>query len=136
MVSGLGGISGLGLVLGVDGGTFVFDISDITVVVVSGVGDGLDTAIGKSDLVRSRHSLAVSGLLGVEVGARVVISNSVLESIGLGGLFVLGLMVGSGLVGGGGSIGGGRGVGWGRGAGGDGHRDSHEGSEDGVAKHN
>ena len=81
MVSGLGGgVVGLGFVLGVDGGTFVFDISDVTVVVVSGVGDGLDTTIGKSNLVRSGDSLAVGGFLGVEVGARVVIGNSVLES--------------------------------------------------------
>ena len=77
-------VSGLGFVLGVDGGTFVFDISDVTVVVVSGVGDGLDTTIGKSNLVRSGDSLAVGGFLGVEVGARVVIGNSVLVGEGLG----------------------------------------------------
>ena len=35
--------------LGVDRGTFVFDISNITIVVISGVGDGLDTTIGKSN---------------------------------------------------------------------------------------
>ena len=43
---------------GVDRDTFVFDISDITVVVISGVGHSLDTAIGKSNLVRSRDSFA------------------------------------------------------------------------------
>ena len=63
MVSGLGGgvVSGLGFVFGgirVVSFTGVADISDITVVVVSGVGHSLDTAIGKSNLVRSRDSFA------------------------------------------------------------------------------
>ena len=80
LVGGGSGLVGLGFVLGVDSLAFVFDISDVTVVVVSGVGDGLDTTIGKSNLVRSGDSLAVGGFLGVEVGARVVIGNSVLES--------------------------------------------------------
>ena len=53
---GRGGVVRFGF--GVDGDTFVFDISDITVVVVSGVGHSLDTAIGKSNLVRSRDSFA------------------------------------------------------------------------------
>ena len=48
MISGLGGgVVRLGL--RVDGDTFVADISNITVVVISGVGDGLDTTIGKSN---------------------------------------------------------------------------------------
>jgi len=41
LVSGRSGLVGLGFVLGVDSLAFVFDISDITVVVVSGVGDDL-----------------------------------------------------------------------------------------------
>ena len=61
-------------------GSFVFDISDESVVVVSGVGDSLDTSVGKVDLVRSRGYLAIRGFLGVEVSLGVVISNSVLES--------------------------------------------------------
>ena len=121
-------VSGLGFVLGVDGGTFVFDISDVTVVVVSGVGDGLDTTIGKSNLVRSGDSLAVGGFLGVEVGARVVIGNSVLESVGFGGFVVMGrsrCMV----------RGRGRGVIGSWGSSGKSHGDSHEGSEGSNAKH-
>ena len=48
MISGLGGgVVRLGL--RVDGDTFVFDISNITIVVISSVGDGLDTTIGKSN---------------------------------------------------------------------------------------
>ena len=56
IAGGRGSMVRLGL--GVDGDTFVFDISDITVVVISGVGNGLDTTIGKSNLVRSRDSFA------------------------------------------------------------------------------
>ena len=125
MVSGLGGgVVGLGFVLGVDGSTFVFDISDVTVVVVSGVGDSLDTAVGEGNLVGSGDSLAVSGLLGVEVGARVIVSNSVLESVGFGGLF----LVGSG------GVGGGRGVVGGGGCG-ESSGDGQEGSEGGKTEH-
>ena len=66
--------------LRVDRGTFIFDISDISVVVISSVGHGLDTAIGKSNLVGSSNDFAVSRFLSVEVGTRVVI----LDSIGIG----------------------------------------------------
>ena len=109
--SGGRGISGGGLVgrgrgirlsLGVDGGTLVGNLGDVTVVVVSGVGHGLDSAIGKSNLV---GSLDVSGGIGVlgslEVSLGVVVSDTVLESIG-GGL-LLALNIGSrGVVGSGG----------------------------------
>jgi hypothetical protein len=131
VISGLGGgVVRLGL--GVDGGTFVFDISDITVVVISGVGDGLDTTIGKSNLVRSSDNFAISGLLSVEFGSGVVIGNTVLESIRLGGLIgVFGMrsrVVRSG------------GICWGRGSvcwGSSGESDgnSHEGGEGGNTKH-
>ena len=115
LVSGSGLVGsrlvGLGLVLRVGGLALVLDIGNVAVVVVSGVGHGLDTAIGKVDLVGARDGLAVSGLLGVELGAGVVIRDSVLVSVGLGGLVILGLrVVGSrgGVVGGGvGSKGGG-----------------------------
>merc|ERR1712212_1444858 len=83
MVSGSGcWVVRLGL--WVDWGTFVFDISDISVVVISGVGHGLDTTIGKSNLVRSRNGFAISVLLGTEFGTGVIIGNTVLESIGFG----------------------------------------------------
>ena len=56
LVSGSRGVLGGGLVfgfIGVLGNTFVFDISDKSIFVVSGVGHGLDTAIGKVDTVRT-----------------------------------------------------------------------------------
>ena len=65
----------------VNWGTFVFDISDETIVVISSVCYSLYTAIGKVDLVRSGGSFAIRGFLGVEVSLGVVISNSVLESV-------------------------------------------------------
>jgi hypothetical protein len=111
VIAGFGGgvVSGLGFVFGVDRGAFVFDISDVTVVVVSSVGHGLDTTVGKGNLVGARNGLTVSGFLGVEVGTRVVIMDTVLESIRLGGFFLVGVgsggVVGSGsrgVVGGGG----------------------------------
>merc|ERR1712018_928627 len=75
--------------LGVDGGAFVFDISNITVVVISSVGHYLDTAIRKSNLVRSRNGFAVSSFLSIEFGTGVIIGNTVLESIRLGGLIIV-----------------------------------------------
>ena len=72
----------------VDWGTFVFDISDESVVVISGVGDSLDTSVGKVDLVRSSGYLAIRGFLGVEVSLGVIISNSVLESKWSWGVFL------------------------------------------------
>jgi hypothetical protein len=122
---GRGGVVRFGF--GVDGDTFVFDISDITVVVVSGVGHSLDTAIGKSNLVRSRDSFAVSGFLGVEVSSGVVILDSVLESVWFWGFIVM-------RSGGGGMV-------WGRGvirgwrSSGESHRYSHEGSDNGKTEH-
>merc|ERR1712029_1105955 len=87
MISGLGGgVVRLGL--GVDGGTFVFDISNVSVVAVSSVGHSLDTAIGKGNLIRSRNGFAISGLLSVKLSTRVVIGNTVLESIRLGGFII------------------------------------------------
>ena len=102
LVCGRSGLVGLGFVLGVDSLAFVFDISDVAVVVVSGVGDSLDATIGQSDGVGSGDNLTVSGLLGVEVGTRVVILDGVGVRVGLG------LVVGLGFVGRGGFVGGGR----------------------------
>ena len=118
--------------LRVDWSAFIFDIGNKTVVVISSVGHSLDTAIGKSNLVRSRNGFAVSGLLSVEFGSGVVIGNTVLESIRLGGLIgVFGMrsrVVGS------------RGICWGRGSvcwGSSGESDgnSHEGGEGSNTKH-
>ena len=130
MIAGFGGgvVSGLGFVFGVDGGAFVFDISDVTVVVVSGVGHGLDTTVGKGNLVGARNGLTVSGFLGVEVGTRVVIMDTVLESIRLGGFFLVG--VGSrGVV-----RSGSRGV-VGGGGGGKSHGSGQKSGEDGKTEH-
>ena len=121
-----GGIVRLGL--RVDRGTFIFDISNISVVVISSVGHSLDTTIGKSNLVRSGNGFAISGLLGVEFGAGVVIGNTVLESVGFGGFVVMGrsrcVVRGRD-----------RGVIGSWGSSGKSHGDSHEGSEGSNAKH-
>ena len=64
----------LGLVFWVDWGTFVFDISDETVVVVSGVSYSLDTAIGKMDNVGSSNvSASILVFVLGEVSTRVTV---------------------------------------------------------------
>merc|ERR1712066_1022366 len=88
---GRGGVavSLLGL-RGVDGGSLVCDISDKSVDVVSGVGGGLDSAVGKSN-----HEATGNDTVGIlcfcllEVGLAVVISNSVFISIRLRGELLL-----------------------------------------------
>jgi hypothetical protein len=134
MVDGFWGVfGGRGRVvrfgLGVDSGAFVFDISNITVVVISGVGHGLDTAIGKSNLVRSSHNFAISGLLSVKLSTRVGIGNTVLESIRLRGLII----VGGSMVGCWGMVWGWCSISWG--SSGDGDGNSHEGSKGSKTKH-
>ena len=52
------GLVGFGFVFGVDGLSGVGDISDITIVVIGGVGYSLDTAIGKVYGVGATDSLA------------------------------------------------------------------------------
>jgi hypothetical protein len=97
---GRGGL--VSLSLGVDGGTLVGDLSNVAVVVVSGVGNGLDSAVGKGNLVGTGDVAAwVGGLGGLEVRLGVVIGNTVLESIRFG-LFLLGVIGSGGVVGGGG----------------------------------
>ena len=80
---------------GVDGGSLIGDISDETVVVVGGVGGGLDSAVGKGDHERSLH--ITTGILGLgllEVGLGVVIVDAILVGERLGGQLFL--LVGSG----------------------------------------
>merc|ERR550532_2651977 len=85
MVGGLGGDVGLGL--GVDGSALVGDLSDVAVDVVSSVLHGLDPAIGKGDLVRSRDdTVGIASLSSVEVGLGVVIGNTVGVGVRLRGL--------------------------------------------------
>ena len=109
MVSGGGLVGGGGVAVsllglrGVDGGSLVGDISDESVDVVSGVGGGLDSAVGKSN-----HEATGNDTVGIlcfcllEVGLAVVISDSVLISIRLRGELLWG-------IGSGGAIGGGAG---------------------------
>jgi len=95
--------------LGVDSGSLVGHIGNIAVISVGGVGDVLDSAIGKSNGVRSGDIAGTIGLLlALEVGLGVVISHSVGEGVG-GDLIgvLLGLVSGSGLVSRG------RGISWG-----------------------
>ena len=66
MVGGLGGDIGLGL--RVDRGTFIFDISNISIVVISCVGNILDTAIREVDSVGAAHStISITCLSSFEV---------------------------------------------------------------------
>jgi len=76
--------SGLvGLLLWVDSGSSVGDISDKSIISIAGVGHSLDSAIGKSDRVRSLDIAGtIRGLLSVEVGLGVVIGNGVGVSVG------------------------------------------------------
>uniref|UniRef100_A0A0K2TEN8 Uncharacterized protein n=1 Tax=Lepeophtheirus salmonis TaxID=72036 RepID=A0A0K2TEN8_LEPSM len=74
----------LGFILGVGWDTLVFDISDKSSIVISSISYSLDTAIGKSNLIGSSNSLGIRVFLCSELGSRVVISNTVLEGIGLG----------------------------------------------------
>ena len=82
-------VSLLGL-WGVDGGSLVGDISDESVDMVSSVGGGLDSAIGKSN-----HEATGNKTVGIlcfcllEVGLAVVISHSVLVGERLGGELIL-----------------------------------------------
>uniref|UniRef100_A0A0K2V552 Uncharacterized protein n=1 Tax=Lepeophtheirus salmonis TaxID=72036 RepID=A0A0K2V552_LEPSM len=73
----------LGFILGISWDTLVFDISDESIVIISGVSDSLDTAIRKSNLIGSSDSLGIRVFLSSELGSRVVISNAVLEGIWL-----------------------------------------------------
>merc|ERR1719320_988434 len=97
---GLGGSIRLGL--RVVGNSLVRHISNITVVVVSGVVHGLGPAIRKSNGVGSGDgTIAIRGLSSVEGSLGVVISNTILVGVGLRSLLVLsrGVIGGSRLVG-------------------------------------
>ena len=103
---GVGGGGGVALSLlgirGVDGGSLIGDISDESVDVVSGVGGGLDSAVGKSN-----HEATGNNTVGIlcfcllEVGLAVVISNSVLVGKRLRGELLLLVDSHGGAVGGG-----------------------------------
>ena len=81
MVSGGGG--SVGLLLGVDSGALVGDISDVSVISVGGVLHVLDSAIGKSDGVSTLDVAGTIGsLLSVEVSLGVVVGDGVGEGVG------------------------------------------------------
>ena len=88
---GIGGLSGgIRLGLRVDRNSLIGDISNISVVVVSGVLDVLGPAIRKSDSVFSGHSsVGIRGLSGIEGSLGIIISNSVGERVGFNGLLLI-----------------------------------------------
>jgi len=94
------GCRGIRLGLRVDWDTLIGNISNITIVVVSGVLDILGTAIRKSNSVRSRNNtISIRGFSSVESSLGVIISNSILISVRLrGSLFlnIRGRLVGGG----------------------------------------
>ena len=72
---------------GVDSLSRVGDVSNETVGVVGGVGDGLDPAVGEGDRVGAINvSTGIAVLRGVEVGLGVVIGNTIGEGVWLRGL--------------------------------------------------
>merc|ERR1719293_656702 len=89
----------------VDRGSFIGNLSNKSIVVVSSVGGGLDSAIRKSNLERSSNfALGILGLSLLEVVLRVVINYSVFISKWLRGELLL-LVDRSWVVGSRGSIG-------------------------------
>ena len=64
---------------GVDGLSRVLDISNVTSVGISSVGNSLEATIGKVNVVFSLGGIAVAGLRGSKVGTAV----SVIDSIGV-----------------------------------------------------
>merc|ERR1712025_1516086 len=87
----------VGLGLGVNGNSLVGDLSNVAIDVVSSVGDLLGTAVREGHGVRAAHnSVSIRGLGSLEVGLRVVVSNSVGVGVGLGSLLVDRLVVGGG----------------------------------------
>merc|ERR1711922_26210 len=75
--------------------SLVGDISNIAIVATSGVLDVLGPAVRKSNRVGALDiAVVITGLSSVEGSLGVVVSNSVLEGVGLGGL-----VIGNGVVG-------------------------------------
>ena len=92
---------GIGLGLGVDSSSLVGHISNVSIITVGGVGDTLDSTIGKSNRVGALGVAgAIGGLVGAEAGLGVVIGHGVGVGVGQD-------LVGVDL----GLVGGGRGVG-------------------------
>ena len=103
VVSRLGGTVSTGGLRGVDGGSLVGNIGDESVVVIGGVGGGLDPTVRKSDHERSGNvSGGILGLGLLEVGLAVIVVDSVLVGKGLGSKLLLlvrsGCSIGRGMV--------------------------------------
>ena len=79
-----------GFVFGVFGLSGVFNLGDVAAVVISGVADGLGTAIGQENVVGSGDDFTVAALLVAEVVVGVVIDDLVGEIVWHGGLFING----------------------------------------------
>ena len=74
---------GIGLGLGVDSGSLVGHIGDVSIITVGGVGDTLDSTIGKSNGVGALGIAGtIGGLIGAEAGLGVVISHGVGVGVG------------------------------------------------------
>ena len=110
-----GGSITLAMVWGVVWDSFVFDISDVSVFVISMVGDNLGTTIGKSHSVFSGYnSVFILSFFLVKVGARVFITDSISVGERTGWDFVASMVrggMGGGVVRGGGAGRGGEGGG-------------------------
>ena len=75
---------------GIDGLTRVLDVSNVTIG-ISGVGDSLETAIGKGNVVLSVGVVSIASLRGTKVSTAQGISDSVVvvvgrDSVGVDGL--------------------------------------------------
>merc|ERR1719211_916360 len=87
MVSRGGGV--VGLVLGVDSGSFIGDFSNISIISISGISNMLGTTIGKSNRVRTNSiSVTSTGLSSIEGSLGVVISYGIFKSVGLSGAII------------------------------------------------
>merc|ERR1719412_3034034 len=85
--------------------SLVGDISNIAIVATSGVLDVLGPAVRKSNRVGALDiAVVITSLSSVEGSLGVVVSNSVLEGVGLGGLVIGNGVVGGGMVGGSGVV--------------------------------
>merc|ERR1719468_430620 len=101
LVGGRGRFVGSGLVWLLDVGlglTLVFHIGNVSIFVVSVVGNNLNSAVGKLNTVFTRDGAVFILSLSLGEMSAVFVSTSIFISKGLGGLFLL--MVGCGMVGG------------------------------------
>ena len=105
LVGGGGVAVSTGGLRGVDGGALVGDVGDESVLVVGGVGGGLDPAVGESDHEASgNNTVGVLGLGLLEVGVAVVVGDAILVGVRLGRQLLLHVLDNRGLVGGRGAI--------------------------------